>query len=126
MSDRLIGQPLPDNTADHESGRGEAAAPQHGETGDDVPDRGDRDSGARQGPSGARAIASTPNPRRTPDPTSRPGPTGTPDPTSRPGPTSTQDLTSPLGPAGRAPGAGMAAHRPRPGNAVRSGTSCQC
>ena len=53
MSDRLIGQPLPDNTADHESGRGEAAAPQHGETGDDVPDQGDRDSGARQGPSGS-------------------------------------------------------------------------
>ena len=52
MSDRLIGQPLPDNTADHESGRGEAAAPQYGETGDDVPDQGDRDSGARQGPSG--------------------------------------------------------------------------
>ena len=53
MSDRLIGQPLPDNTADHESGRGEAAAPQYGETGDDVPDQGDRDSGARQGPSGS-------------------------------------------------------------------------
>jgi signal peptidase I len=52
MSDRLIGQPLPDNTADHDSGRGEAAAPRHGETGDDVPDQGDRDSGARKGPSG--------------------------------------------------------------------------
>src|ERR1700689_4460928 len=50
MSDRLIGQPLPDNTADHDSARGEAA-PQHGETGDDVPDQGDPDSGARQGPS---------------------------------------------------------------------------
>jgi signal peptidase I len=50
MSDRLIGQPLPDNTADHDSARG-AAAPQHGETGDDVPDQGDPDSGARQGPS---------------------------------------------------------------------------
>jgi len=50
MSDRLIGQPLPDNTADHDSARGEAA-PQHGETGDDVPDQGDTDSGARQGPS---------------------------------------------------------------------------
>jgi signal peptidase I len=49
MSDRLIGQPLPDNTADHDSGRG-AAAPRHGETGDDVPEQGDRDSGARQGP----------------------------------------------------------------------------
>ncbi len=52
MSDRLIGQPLPDNTADHDSGRGEAAAPQHGETGDDVPDQGDPDSGARRGPRG--------------------------------------------------------------------------
>jgi signal peptidase I len=50
MSDRLIGQPQPDNTADHDSARGEAA-PQHGETGDDVPDQGDPDSGARQGPS---------------------------------------------------------------------------
>ena len=50
MSDRLIGQPPPDNTADHDSARGEAA-PQHGETGDDVPDQGDPDSGARQGPS---------------------------------------------------------------------------
>ena len=50
MSDRLIGQPLPDNTADHDSARGEAA-PQHGETGDNVPDQGDPDSGARQGPS---------------------------------------------------------------------------
>jgi signal peptidase I len=50
MSDRLIGQPLPDNTADHDSARGEAA-PQHGETGDDVPDQGDTDSGAGQGPS---------------------------------------------------------------------------
>jgi signal peptidase I len=49
MSDRLIGQPLPDNTADHDSARGEAA-PQHGETGDDVPDQGDPDSGARQTP----------------------------------------------------------------------------
>jgi signal peptidase I len=48
MSDRLIGQPLPDNTADHDSARGEAA-PQHGETGD-VPDQGDPDSGARQTP----------------------------------------------------------------------------
>ena len=50
MSDRLIGQPVPDNTADHESGRGEAAAPPHGETGDDMPDQGDQDSGARPGP----------------------------------------------------------------------------
>ena len=50
MSDRLVGQPQPDNTADHDSARGEAA-PQHGETGDDVPDQGDPDSGARQGPS---------------------------------------------------------------------------
>ena len=50
MSDRLIGQPAGDNTADHESGRGEAAAPQHGETGDDMPDQGDPDSGARPGP----------------------------------------------------------------------------
>jgi signal peptidase I len=50
MSDRLIGRPQPDNTADHDSARGEAA-PQHGETGDDVPDHGDPDSGALQGPS---------------------------------------------------------------------------
>jgi signal peptidase I len=50
MSDRLIGQPQPDNTADHDSARGEAA-PQHGETGDDVPDQGDPGSDARQGPS---------------------------------------------------------------------------
>src|ERR1700683_396256 len=50
MSDRVSAQPLPANTADHDSARGEAA-PQHGETGDDVPDQGDTDSGARQGPS---------------------------------------------------------------------------
>jgi signal peptidase I len=50
MSDRLIGQPAGDNTADHESGRGEAATPQHRETSDDVPDQGDPDSGARPGP----------------------------------------------------------------------------
>ena len=50
MSDRLVGQPLPDNTADHDSGRGEAAAPQDGEAGDDMPDQGDPESAARQGP----------------------------------------------------------------------------
>jgi signal peptidase I len=50
MSDRLVGGPLPENTADHDSGRGEAAAPQDGEAGDDMPDQGDPDSGARQGP----------------------------------------------------------------------------
>jgi signal peptidase I len=47
-----MGQPGPDSTAAHQPGdarRGEAA-PQHGETGDNVPDRGDPDSGARQGP----------------------------------------------------------------------------
>jgi signal peptidase I len=46
MSDRLVGEPLPDNTADYDSGRGESA-PQHGETGDDMPDRGDPGSGAQ-------------------------------------------------------------------------------
>jgi signal peptidase I len=51
MSDRLVGEPLPDNAADHDSGRGKAVAPQHGEAGDDMPDQGDPDSGARQGPS---------------------------------------------------------------------------
>jgi signal peptidase I len=50
MSDRLVGEPLPDNTADHDSGRGDAAAPQHGEAGDDMSDQADPDSGARQGP----------------------------------------------------------------------------
>ena len=74
MSDRLIGQPLPDNTADHESGRGEAAAPQHGETGDDVPDRGDRDSGARQGPSGGPGDSEHPEPEENPGPDEPTGP----------------------------------------------------
>jgi signal peptidase I len=53
MSDQLMGQPVPDNTAAHESGesrRGDSAAPQHGETGDDVPDQDGPDSGGRQGP----------------------------------------------------------------------------
>jgi signal peptidase I len=50
MSDRLVGGPLPENTADHDSGRGEAAAPHDGEAGDDMPDQGDPDSGARQEP----------------------------------------------------------------------------
>jgi signal peptidase I len=50
MSDRLVGGPLPEDTADHDSGRGEAAAPHDGEAGDDMPDQGDPDSGARQGP----------------------------------------------------------------------------
>jgi len=48
-----MGQPVPDNTAAHESGesrRGDSAAPQHGETGDDVPDQDGPDSGERQGP----------------------------------------------------------------------------
>jgi signal peptidase I len=57
MSDRLIGQPVPDNTADHEAERGEAAAPQDGETGDDVPDQDDPDSGAPQDPGGRSAGA---------------------------------------------------------------------
>ncbi len=50
MSDRLTGQPVPDDTADHDSGRGDAAAPQHGETSDDVPEQGEPDSGAGKEP----------------------------------------------------------------------------
>jgi signal peptidase I len=41
MSDRLIGQPVPDNTADHDSPRGETAAAPDGATGDNVTDPGD-------------------------------------------------------------------------------------
>ena len=45
MSDRLIGQPMPDNTGDS-SRRGEAAAAADGAAGDDVPDPGDSASGS--------------------------------------------------------------------------------
>lgn len=50
MSDRLIGQPVPDNAADGDSRRGQAAVPQHGVTGDDMPDQGDPDSVTGPGP----------------------------------------------------------------------------
>jgi signal peptidase I len=73
MSDRLIGQPLPDNTADHDSARGEAA-PQHGETGDDVPDQGDPDSGARQGPSEGAADSEHSGADEYPGPSEHSGP----------------------------------------------------
>jgi signal peptidase I len=81
MSDRLVGQPLPDNTADHDSERGEAAAPQHGETGDDVPDQGDPDSGARQGPSGGSGDSQPTEP----DEHSGPGGQSSPDEPDGPG-----------------------------------------
>jgi signal peptidase I len=53
MSDQLMGQPVPDNTAAHESGesgRGDSAAAQPGEAGNDVPDHGDPDAGTLPGP----------------------------------------------------------------------------
>jgi signal peptidase I len=78
MSDRLIGQPLPDNTADHDSGRG-AAAPRHGETGDDVPDQGDSDSGARQEPGAGDGAGPGDGEPTGPDASSGPGDRAAPD-----------------------------------------------
>ena len=102
MSDRLIGQPLPDNTADHETGRGEAAAPQHGETGDDVPDQGDRDSGARQGPSGGSGDSEHPEPEEHPGPDqpARPAEHSGPDEPTGPGGHSGPDEPAGSGGAG--------------------------
>jgi signal peptidase I len=104
MSDRLIGQPLPDNTADHDSGRGEAA-PQPGETGDDVPDQGDRDSGARQGPGAGSGPGEhiQPDERQRPDERAKPdGHTG-PDGTSGPDEPAGPGRAGPRGRQGSAP-----------------------
>jgi signal peptidase I len=53
MNDRLIGQPMPDNTADNNAGRGEHAGPSDREPGG-VPDHGSSgsDSGELPGPAG--------------------------------------------------------------------------
>jgi signal peptidase I len=104
MSDRLIGQPLPDNTADHESGRGEAAAPQHGETGDDVPDRGDRDSGARQGPSGGPGDSEHPEPEENPGPDEPTRPDGHSGPEEPTGPDEHSGPDEPAGSGGAGSG----------------------
>jgi|HubBroStandDraft_6_1064221.scaffolds.fasta_scaffold107490_2 signal peptidase I len=104
MSDRLIGQPLPDNTADHESGRGEAAAPQHGETGDDVPDRGDRDSGARQGPSGGPGDSEHPEPEENPGPDEPTRPDGHSGPDEPTGPDEHSGPDEPAGSGGAGSG----------------------
>ena len=104
MSDRLIGQPLPDNTADHESGRGEAAAPQHGETGDDVPDQGDRDSGARQGPSGGPGDSEHPEPEENPGPDEPTRPDGHSGPDEPTGPDEHSGPDEPAGSGGAGSG----------------------